>query len=38
MSSFFWNIQGFNKKKKHQVVKNWVQEKSLSLEGCWKQE
>ena len=38
MSGFFWNIRGFNKKKKHLVVQNGLGKKISCLEGCWKQE
>lgn len=33
MSSFFWNVRGFNKTKKHSIVRNWLQSDSLTL-GC----
>lgn len=33
MSGFFWNIRGFNKTKKHTVVKNWILEKRFQFGG-----
>ncbi|KAF8087112.1 hypothetical protein N665_0599s0007 [Sinapis alba] len=31
MSGFFWNIRGFNKKKKHDIVKKWVEDKGFQF-------
>ena len=33
MAGFFWNIRGFNKKIKQEVVRNWVRSQSLQF-GC----
>ena len=33
MSSFFWNVRGFNKDSKHSVVRNWVLKEKLQF-GC----
>lgn len=33
MTGFFWNIRGFNKRSKHDVVKNWIHNKELKF-GC----
>jgi len=33
MSSFFWNVRGFNKMSKHSVVRNWVHQEELQF-GC----
>ena len=33
MSSFFWNIHGFNKPLKQSVVKEWLREKDMKF-GC----
>ena len=33
MSSFFWNVRGFNKISKHSVVKKWIQQEKLQF-GC----
>lgn len=31
MSGFFWNVQGFNKKEKHSVVKRWIREQGFQF-------
>lgn len=31
MTGFFWNVRGFNKKSKHTVVNNWIQNKGLQF-------
>lgn len=33
MSSFFWNVRGFNKKSKHSVVRQWVLKSDIQF-GC----
>lgn len=33
MSGFFWNIRGFNKKKKQVVVQKWIREKEFMFGG-----
>lgn len=33
MSGFFWNIRGFNKKKKHLVVQKWIREQDFMFGG-----
>lgn len=33
MSSFFWNVHGFNKPLKHSVVKDWLSNKEMKF-GC----
>lgn len=33
MSSFFWNVHGFNKQLKHFVVKEWLYNQELQF-GC----
>ena len=33
MSGFYWNIQGFNKNKKHTVVKEWIRRGGMKF-GC----
>lgn len=33
MSSFFWNVRGFNKRLKHSVVKEWLRSQELQF-GC----
>ena len=33
MSSFFWNVRGFNKHLKHSVVKEWVNSNEMKF-GC----
>ncbi|XP_010463164.1 PREDICTED: uncharacterized protein LOC104743817 [Camelina sativa] len=33
MSGFFWNMRGFNKSKKHSIVRDWLQTESLQF-GC----
>ena len=33
MSSFFWNVRGFNKTLKHSVLKDWLSNKDLKF-GC----
>ena len=33
MSSFFWNIRGFNKPLKQSVVKEWLSKKDMKF-GC----
>lgn len=33
MSSFFWNVRGFNKPLKHSIVKEWVRSNDLMF-GC----
>ena len=33
MSSFFWNVRGFNKSLKHFVVKEWIGNKEMKF-GC----
>lgn len=31
MSSFFWNVRGFNKSLKHSVVKEWIGNKEMKF-------
>lgn len=31
MTGFFWNVRGFNKTSKHEVVRNWVSKHSLQF-------
>lgn len=33
MSSFFWNIRGFNKSSKQRVIKDWLKSNSMQF-GC----
>ena len=33
MSSFFWNVRGFNKMSKHSIVRKWVSQEDLQF-GC----
>ena len=33
MSSFFWNVRGFNKPLKHSVVKKWLSNNDMKF-GC----
>lgn len=33
MTGFFWNVRGFNKFSKHEVVRNWIRIKELKF-GC----
>lgn len=33
MTGFFWNVRGFNKNSKHEVVRNWIHNKDLKF-GC----
>lgn len=33
MSGFFWNIRGFNKSTKHNVVQKWIRNNSFQF-GC----
>ena len=33
MSSFFWNVRGFNKPLKHSVMKEWLSNKDMKF-GC----
>lgn len=33
MSSFFWNVRGFNKSNKHSVVSEWIGREGLKF-GC----
>lgn len=33
MTSFFWNVRGFNKHLKHSVVEEWVRSNNMSF-GC----
>lgn len=33
MTGFFWNMRGFNKTIKHDVVRRWVRDQSI-LFGC----
>lgn len=33
MSGFFWNIRGFNKTIKHEVVRKWVRSEDMKF-GC----
>lgn len=33
MASFFWNIRGFNKSTKHDVVRSWMRNQSFNF-GC----
>lgn len=33
MTRFFWNVRGFNKNSKHEVVRNWIHNKDLKF-GC----
>ena len=33
MSSFFWNVRGFNKTLKHSIVKEWVNNNEMKF-GC----
>lgn len=33
MAGFFWNIRGFNKKIKHEVVRKWIREENMQFGG-----
>lgn len=33
MTGFFWNLRGFNKPSKHEVVKEWVRKRGFQF-GC----
>lgn len=33
MTSFFWNVRGFNKSLKHSIVQEWVRSSNMSF-GC----
>lgn len=33
MTSFFWNVRGFNKDLKHSIVKEWVRSNKMSFGG-----
>lgn len=33
MSSFFWNVSGFNKPTKHSILRNWLQDQNIQFGG-----
>lgn len=33
MSSFFWNVRGFDKPTKHSIVRSWLQDRNMQLGG-----